>query len=167
MPRLLGNKLRYLRLQHEMTQVELAQKLGLASHAHISHLESQRHEPSLDLVLQVADLFQVRMDYLLLDTIPIEQPLSYPGTKTFHQALHQRLFGTKLRYLRKHRNLLQMDLAQQLAATTQAHISFLESGRKSPSIDLVLQIAAIFEVTTDYLLRDDIPIATGDNNPAV
>jgi transcriptional regulator with XRE-family HTH domain len=166
MPRLLGNKLRYLRLQHEMTQVELAQKLGLASHAHVSHLESQRHEPSLDLVLQVADLFQVRMDYLLLDTIPIEQPSSYPGTKTFHQELRQRLFGTKLRYLRKRRNLLQTDLAHRLAATTQAHISFLESGRKSPSIDLVLQIAAIFGVTTDYLLRDAIPMEIHATEPS-
>jgi DNA-binding XRE family transcriptional regulator len=34
----------------------------------------------------------------------------------------------------------------------------LETGRSEPSIELVLMLADIFGVTTDYLLRDAIPI---------
>ena len=40
MPRLFGEKVRALRRQREMTQVELARKLGLAAHTHITKLEA-------------------------------------------------------------------------------------------------------------------------------
>lgn len=53
----------------------------------------------------------------------------------------------------------QADLARQLGLRTQAHISLLEAGHKEPSINLVLRIADLFGVTTDYLLRDDIPVS--------
>jgi DNA-binding XRE family transcriptional regulator len=65
MPRLLGEKLRYLRMQRQMTQVELAQQLGLARQGYVSNLEAGRKAPSLDLVVQIADLFGVTTDYLL------------------------------------------------------------------------------------------------------
>jgi transcriptional regulator with XRE-family HTH domain len=61
----------------------------------------------------------------------------------------------------------QTELSLQLALRTQAHISLLESGRKEPSIDLVLRIADVFGVSTDYLLRDAIPVnATGSDDAA-
>jgi transcriptional regulator with XRE-family HTH domain len=72
MPRLLGEKLRYLRTQQQMTQVELTQQLGLARQGYVSNLEAGRKAPSLDLVVQIADLFGVTTDYLLLDTIAVE-----------------------------------------------------------------------------------------------
>jgi len=49
-------------------------QLGLSSaHAHISFLESNRKEPSIELLLKIADFFQVTTDYLLNDAIPIER----------------------------------------------------------------------------------------------
>jgi transcriptional regulator with XRE-family HTH domain len=72
MPRLLGEKLRYLRTQRQMTQVDVAQRLGLARQAYISNLEAGRKMPSLDLVVQIADLFGVTADYLLRDSAPLE-----------------------------------------------------------------------------------------------
>lgn len=72
MPRLLGEKLRYLRMQRQMTQVELAQQLGLARQGYVSNLEAGRKAPSLDLVIQIADLFGVTTDYLLRDTAAVE-----------------------------------------------------------------------------------------------
>lgn len=73
MPHLLGDKLRYLRTQRQMTQVELAQRLGLAQQGYISNLEAGRKAPSLDLVVQIAELFEVTTDYLMRDAIPVEQ----------------------------------------------------------------------------------------------
>ena len=72
MPRLLGDKIRYLRTQRQMTQVELAHLLGLARQGYISNLEAGRKMPSLDIVVQIADLFGVTTDYLLRDIIPVE-----------------------------------------------------------------------------------------------
>jgi len=67
-------------------------------------------------------------------------------------------FGNKLRYLRRRHNLTQSDLARWLVLVSQSYISYLESHRKTPSLELVLRVADVFGITTEYLLRDDIPI---------
>jgi transcriptional regulator with XRE-family HTH domain len=72
MPQLLGEKVRFLRTQRQITQVELAQRLGLARQGHISNIEAGRKIPSLDVVVQIADLFGVTTDYLLRDVVPVE-----------------------------------------------------------------------------------------------
>jgi DNA-binding XRE family transcriptional regulator len=59
-------------MQRQMTQVELAQRLGLARQGYVSNLEAGRKAPSLDLVVQIADLFGVTTDYLLRDTTAVE-----------------------------------------------------------------------------------------------
>jgi transcriptional regulator with XRE-family HTH domain len=63
-------------------------------------------------------------------------------------------FGEKLRYLRLQRGLTQTELAHQLQLSSHSHVNNLEAGRRAPSLTVVLQVAAIFGVTTDYLLRD-------------
>ena len=153
-----GDKLRYLRLQRSMTQTELARHLALSSHAHVNNLEANRKAPSLNLVLRVANLFNVTTDFLLRDTIPAESPAEYRGLSSGELPSSLRLFGLKLRHLRRQRGLTQIELSAQLALRTQAHISLLESGNSEPSAEFVLQLADFFGVTTDHLLRDDIPI---------
>lgn len=70
--RLFGAKLRHLRATKHLTQTQLVEQLGLRSQAHVSLLESGVNEPSLSFILQIADLFGVTTNYLLLDTIAIE-----------------------------------------------------------------------------------------------
>jgi transcriptional regulator with XRE-family HTH domain len=156
-----GNKLRYLRRHHKLTQADLARWLVLVSQSHISYLESHRKAPSLELVLRVAEVFGTTTDYLLRDSIPVELetlPEAHPTTSETQEP-QVRLLGAKLHALRRQRGWTQWDVAQRLPSITQAHISFLEAGRKAPSLDLVLHLAGIFGVTTDYLLRDNLPIA--------
>jgi transcriptional regulator with XRE-family HTH domain len=62
------------------------------------------------------------------------------------------LFSDRIRTLRLHRNITQHTLAASIGLS-QGAISNLEAGRKSPSADLVVQIANVFGVTTDYLLQ--------------
>lgn len=69
-----------------------------------------------------------------------------------------RLFGAKLRQLRLGSALTQLQLAEHLHLTSQSHVSHLEAGRKAPLIDLVIRVAELFGVSTDYLLRDITPI---------
>jgi transcriptional regulator with XRE-family HTH domain len=159
MAQLFGAKLRYLRLQRALTQVALAHQL--ASQGHITGLETGKEAPSLRLVLQTAWLFGVSTDYLLRDTLPVEPVSTSPRISSDLQPLPQ-LFGPKLRALRVSHNLTQAVLAQQLGLRRHAYVSNLEAGRKAPSLGLVVQIADLFHVTTDYLLRDDVPIETFD-----
>jgi len=72
MPRLLGEKLRHLRLQRNMSQADLARQLGLARQAFISNLESGRKYPSLKTIVKMSELFGISTDYLLKDGIPLE-----------------------------------------------------------------------------------------------
>jgi transcriptional regulator with XRE-family HTH domain len=160
-----GAKLRYLRLQREWTQIELAQRLSLATNTHISQMEAGIREPSVALVRKIAECFDVTIDYLLRDTLPVAQP----QVSQFHQPdRHAALasFGTKLRHLRKQHGLTQVVLAHQLEHITHTHISHLEADRKEPSIDLVLRIADVFGVSTDYLLRDALPVDATDDDDA-
>lgn len=71
-PKLLGAKVRHLRLKHKFSQAEVAQRLGLAGQAFISHIETGRRDPSLDVTIRIAVIFTASMDYLLRDTVPVE-----------------------------------------------------------------------------------------------
>lgn len=157
MPGLLGTKLRSLRSERSLSQTQLSQQLSLATQSHISYLEAGHALPSTELLLQIADLFGVTTDYLLRDDTPVDAAL-HTEAPTPSQSPSGRLFGRKLRHLRRQRKLTQLEVAQDLGLASHSHLSFLETDRKEASLDLVVRIAALFHVTTDYLLRDSIPI---------
>jgi transcriptional regulator with XRE-family HTH domain len=54
-------------------------------------------------------------------------------------------FGPRLRWWRDRRGLSQLDLAG-TAGTTQRHLSFLESGRATPSRDMILRLVAALDL---------------------
>lgn len=67
-----GEKLRILRARHDLTLVELAERLGLKTHSYLSELESGRKVPTSDFVLRAARLFNVSTDVLLKDEIELD-----------------------------------------------------------------------------------------------
>jgi transcriptional regulator with XRE-family HTH domain len=67
-------------------------------------------------------------------------------------------FGEKLRILRERRGMTQRDLAYALGYVTSGYISEVETNKKKPSLDLVLKVAQVFQVTTDQLTRDDFEL---------
>lgn len=157
MPSLFGDKLRYLRRQHRLPQVELTQRLGLASQAYISGLEAGHKAPSPDLVVRVAELFTVSIDDLVRDTIPTDTIHASSLQEVRQKSLSLSIFGERLGYLRRQHQLTQTAFAQQLGLASQAYVSSLEAGHKAPSLELVLRIADLFSVTTDFLLCDGLP----------
>ena len=60
-------------------------------------------------------------------------------------------FGSLLRQLRTSQKMTQQQLAERLGVG-KSLISYYESGDRFPSYDILIQIARIFHVTTDYLL---------------
>ena len=60
-------------------------------------------------------------------------------------------FGNALKTLRLREDMTQAQLAQKLSLTKSV-ISAYEPGLRLPSYDVLIQIAKIFNVTTDYLL---------------
>ncbi len=60
--------------------------------------------------------------------------------------LHQRI-----RLLRQARNMSQVELAKRLGVTKQS-VSNWENDHIQPSIEMLVKLAAIFSVSTDYML---------------
>jgi transcriptional regulator with XRE-family HTH domain len=157
MPELLGDKLRYLRNQHSLTQVDLAHRLALASYTHITKIEAGQRSPSIELLVRIAKLFDQPTDYFLRDTIPLETAIASIA-KTSAEDVMPRLVGLKVRTLREKRGWGQTALARELNLARRGYVSNLEAGRKMPSLDLVVQMAERFGITTDYLLLDTVPV---------
>lgn len=160
-PQRFGEKLRMLRHQRNLTQLDLAQVLGLSSHTHITNIEAGRRTPSLELVLQIAGQFHVTVDSLVDDTIHIEQLTPGREVSQFAQAQPiPQLFGQKLRELRQQHNLTQTELAHVLGLATHSHIANVEAGRRTPSLEFVLLVANYFQVSVDSLVDDTASIGS-------
>jgi transcriptional regulator with XRE-family HTH domain len=67
-------------------------------------------------------------------------------------------FGEKLHTLRLQRGLTLKELALALGLHAHGHISELESGKKVPTVEVVLKAARLFNVTTDQLLKDELEL---------
>jgi transcriptional regulator with XRE-family HTH domain len=66
----LGQRIRKLRLDHHLTQSQLGQMLNLAEST-ISLYEANKRAPDYDILLRIANFFEVSLDYLMgLTDIP-------------------------------------------------------------------------------------------------
>ena len=65
------SRLRLLRAEHGWTQEDLAAAIGVSRQA-INALETERHDPSLDLAYKIAAAF----------TLPVEQVFPNPHERT-------------------------------------------------------------------------------------
>lgn len=64
---------------------------------------------------------------------------------------NQVAYGKRIRMLRKQLGLTQEQLAEELHISD-VHLRRLETGRSTGSVDLVIEIAAFFNISVDYLL---------------
>jgi transcriptional regulator with XRE-family HTH domain len=63
-------------------------------------------------------------------------------------------FGEKLRQLRKRKKLTQEQMAE-LIEIHESHVGRYEKDFSSPTAQVLIRIAKLFNVSTDYLLFDD------------
>lgn len=63
------------------------------------------------------------------------------------------IFSEKLQLIRKNKGLTQEELAEKLSVSRQA-VTKWESGQVYPEITNLIQISNLFNVTVDYLVRD-------------
>jgi len=55
------NRLKVLRAEHDLTQGELASRLGVSRQA-VNAIETGKYDPSLPLAFKIAKLFNVRIE---------------------------------------------------------------------------------------------------------
>ena len=78
------------------------------------------------------------------------------NTVNKHRSIKR--FGEKLRILRQHKGLTLQELATALGYKAHGHLSELEAGKKTPTVDFVLLVSWYFDVSTDELLKDELSV---------
>lgn len=68
---MIGNALRLLRVLHDMTATELAEKLKIST-SYLSEIENEKKEPSLELIQKYGKVFGVKASGILhfSETLP-------------------------------------------------------------------------------------------------
>lgn len=64
--KIMKNKLKVYRAMHDLTQEELANKLGV-TRATINAIEKERYDPSLRLAFKMARFFEVTIETLFIE----------------------------------------------------------------------------------------------------
>lgn len=81
---MLGSRIQELRSTLGWSQVELAKRLGVAKQT-VSNWENENIQPSIEMLVRLARLFNMTTDYLLgLDTIPRLNVEGLPATVVAH-----------------------------------------------------------------------------------
>ena len=76
-----GDRLKYLRKSHKLTQTDLAEKLN-TSQATVGAWETEVRTPDLEMLTKIADIFEVSTDYLIgRNTVPFPTKEEPPQKK--------------------------------------------------------------------------------------
>ena len=120
------------RLEHGITQAELARRLDVSKNA-ISFWESGKRTPmpkSIDMLVESIG-------------IPHEQ----------WYEINDKTFGAKLTSMRLRNNIAQNDLAKMIG-TSSENINRWEADRHVPSIFYIYQLSKVLNTTMEYLITD-------------
>lgn len=60
------NRMRVLRAEHELSQSELAERLGVSRQT-VNAIETGRYDPSLPLAFKIARLFRTAVEQVFID----------------------------------------------------------------------------------------------------
>lgn len=146
-------KLKELRQKNNLTQDRLADELNARYHlneskATISQFEHNKRIPDLDRLINIADYFQVSLDYLCCNKSNDNVRCTNPGTR--------------IKRLIKKNGLSQKEFVDKFNekygySDSEATISQYVNNKRTPEIDKMVKIADFFYVTLDYIMcRTDI-----------
>lgn len=134
---ILGERIRELREQAGMSQLELANKLGISRTA-IARYEGGVASPSRRLKV-LADALDVSVDYLL------------NGAGEYEVSSHPTGIGKRIQLLRTLANMDKRTLAVRCGVNTRA-VTAWEEERSAPSLTAVAIMADVLKASTDYIL---------------
>lgn len=129
----LGDKLRALREERELTLKEMGEQTGL-SLTYLSEIERGAVCPSVDTLRQLANFFEIPVSMLVKNDGPGSLP-------------------SKLQYVRKLRNISQKQLAN-VAGISPGLVAQLELGKVNASLKTVNKLADALNVSVCYLILD-------------
>lgn len=136
-----SQRLKELRLKKGLTQTELGEKVGVKQNT-FTNWENGKREPNFETLLKLASILNTTTSYLLG-----ESDIYYGyGSKEFKV----KIFGTRLREVRKSKKLTQVELANMLNISQKSY-SHWETQKTEPTLENVVKLADLFDVSLDWL----------------
>lgn len=90
-----GNKLKYLRKKNDLTQAELAKYLEV-TRSTVASYETRNKQPDYEKLIEIADCFQVSIDYLLTGS---DNSITIMPNKTYSEKSLDYYILTNYRHL--------------------------------------------------------------------
>lgn len=154
------NVLKLLRTAKGLTQEQLAKKLKL-SRSTVGMYENGSREPDYETLEQIADFFNVDIDYLLgrtnKTTIIPESYLGYDNNMS--EKDFKKIFSKQLNYYMNVTGKTQSDIINELGFNKSA-VSTWCNGTRLPRMDKVDALAKYFGVNRSDLIEDKNHITT-------
>ena len=72
----IGKRIKRLRLQKHMTQEALSEKIDISA-KHLSNIENNNAHPSIETLVDIANILECSLDYLVLENIVETQETNY------------------------------------------------------------------------------------------
>ncbi|MDT2749608.1 helix-turn-helix transcriptional regulator [Streptococcus parauberis] len=140
---LFPNRLNELRKKKKLTQVEMA-KLLMVTQGAYQKWEAGSREPSFEMLMRIADILEVTIDFLLgrVDVVSL---------KYDYELVNLESIGERLRFLRKTKNVTQEEVSKCLSIG-QGTYSRWEKGTLEPCLNHVVKLSKYFGITTDEIL---------------
>lgn len=151
-----GKNLKELRLKMNMSQDELAKKIGYKGRSAINKIETGVNDMPRETVIRCAEALGVSPIELFKGTVEIEDT----GSATDNDRLIK--FGEYIRLLRETEGLSQEELAKKSGFAGRAAISALEKGKTNISIDRLQDLAVALHTTPGTML--DVLVETNETS---
>ncbi|KST87996.1 transcriptional regulator Cro/CI family [Lactococcus lactis subsp. lactis] len=156
-----SKRLKKLRLESGYTQKELATLIGI-SYQSFQKYENGISKPRLARLEELAIIFNVSVSYLLGET-------DTRATSTLNKTSS---LSKRIKQLRLETGYTQKELAELIGVSQGSYAKYgTETGHIIPSVDRLLKLAKVFNVTVSYLIgetderppiQQDVPITFQD-----
>lgn len=159
-----GNRIRLLRKQAGLTQEELGKKMGVIKQT-VSNWENNISEPNSEILLNMASVFEVSVDYLF-DNDTLEnsskkngntvEPNSTLREKYFHSFFGEEntlrnVFSKRVKTAILDIGLTEEEFKGGISFNREKACSFLD-GSSEPTADDLIELSQFLDTSIDYLL---------------
>lgn len=145
-----AHNLRYLRKQNRKTQAEVSQTLDLDRSTY-AYYEIGRTHPRLKTVVQIAWLYQLRVNDLFSNQLPLMDGMDGTFSPENLQNVPELNLPFHLMTWRLYRNLRQWQIAEHLGIDRSTY-AYYESGKSEPTHATLVRLAEFYDIRIDQLM---------------
>jgi transcriptional regulator with XRE-family HTH domain len=141
----IGENIRTIRMNRNMMQQDLIDLLGHGTTTWLSRIENGHQLITFTILEEIADVLGVSLDELRSSTPVMRAP-------------DPKIYGPRLRALRKQRGLSQTQVTELLGHGDAKWLSGIETGQRTTRTTSIEKLAEIFEVSVADLLAENSPL---------